>query len=177
MASLSVTCCAREQTDDTKNAHRVQIRRVCPDLTASRPRPYDGNMVKAIPQLLALAGSFLLLLPPGWCCRAIASECHGSSCAAGASRSPSPKAGCCHHQQSAKSEESPAPTKPVVPACCERQPTMASDSRWQLPDLAVAPMVPAIEATRTIPSARDGVDSCLVFPANSLHVLHCVWLC
>jgi hypothetical protein len=134
-----------------------------------RPGVEWSAMQPALFQLVAVATSLLLALPPGWCCTPIRQD-----------RTPaSPEPARCCHQTAADRPPQPEqpPARPNAECCCQRDATVPEQpvqptgpAALVLPLLADAPTLlagPGHGDTVGIPRPPD----------PRLHVLQCVWRC
>ena len=117
-------------------------------------------------QLVAVATSLVLALPPGWCSGLMRHE---------QAESVPAKATCCHLDQPCDSQE--APVTPTVECCCSWDATV--------PEKSVQPsetpnfVLPLVIAGFT-PDLGCLAGESLIAPFYSgprLHVLQCVWRC
>ena len=126
-------------------------------------------MNSRIVQLVAVAASLVLALPPGWCSGLMRRNT--------AELTPA-KAACCHrtgdHQPSGSQK---APTKPALECCCAWQATVPENSVQ--PGDTPAPALPLVVAD--VPPVRVWlVGESVIAPFHCgprLHVLQCVWRC
>ena len=135
---------------------------------------------------LALVTSFMLLLPPCWCCYLGAGECCSAekqqvgNTQPAEEESPCP---CCAHDSKDPSQKNPSskPNNPDKPAklCCEQTPIDRATSHQPLPDLTVLIPGHSLFETPPLPAAIAVSDFApvLVGSPPPVHVLHCVWLC
>jgi hypothetical protein len=128
-----------------------------------------AEMNPLLQQLVAVAGSLVLAIPPGWCCGSVPSVPADSAPV---------RSTCCHHAAKnlpTKSKQPLAP--PTVQCCCQRDAT-APEKSTTISDATVM-VVPLIVS---VPGDPDGQawcakESILHLPGPRLHVLQCVWRC
>lgn len=117
-------------------------------------------------QLLAVATSLVLALPPNWCTGLMQHD----------QAKPAPaKTTCCHQGQPCDPQEAPA--KPTIDCCCSWHGTVPEKSvqPTDAPSLAL----PVIVAGVASDLDRIAGES-IIAPFHSgprLHVLQCVWRC
>ncbi|MFG0335292.1 MAG: hypothetical protein ACF8TS_18185 [Maioricimonas sp. JB049] len=117
-------------------------------------------------QFVALAGSFLLVLPPGWCGAFV-----------GGDRADSAAITCCRTGPVSTPDEAPA--APESDCCCDRAATPAS--RVTSPSDLLAAALPLVSVVDLMPKPGP---QCLRLSTEGVlrsgprrHVLQCVWLC
>jgi hypothetical protein len=117
-------------------------------------------------KLAAVASSFVLALPPGWCSGLMQHD----------QAKPAPaKAVCCHEDNPCDSQEAPA--EPTIECCCSWEATVPEKS-GQLTDAASLGL-PLVVAGFT-PDLDWLASESVIAPFHSgprLHVLQCVWRC
>jgi hypothetical protein len=127
-------------------------------------------------QIVVLACSFVLVLPPGWSCALGAGPCCEATTGADeVEKADADTCCCCSRSGDERREESPAkPSPPRQSECCEWQPTTTVKPVQHAIDLSVTgqlhflelePMRGVVVADRAAPLSRP------------LQVLHCIWLC
>jgi hypothetical protein len=134
---------------------------------------------------LVLVCSFLLVLPPGWCCHLVATACCQDPSIPDEAPAPvkhSEDCCCCPEKQAPETPlPVPKPARPTLPCkqpCCwERLPVTTLGSKTPTPDPGgvsfVMPAAEPILSTHLAEAASREVRDAL----PSLHVLHCVWRC
>jgi hypothetical protein len=140
-------------------------------------------------QILVLAISLLLVLPPNWCCYLGVGECCGTgkqSCCTPprteeVPANPEGLCCCCPEDPSEAAQKVPSkPAKSNEPGksiCCERLP-IDRPANDKLPDLTASVLGYALVETTTFPSQfADKLLEDIVVSSPSSHILHCVWLC
>jgi hypothetical protein len=122
-------------------------------------------------QLLAVAMSLVLALPPGSCGAVVQHDRADSA--------PVKKASCCHetaHSRPCNSENTPS--KPMVQCCCVRDTALPEKSVQPTDSLDLAFVVVAEHFTMNVGSLLG--SHAAVIPAHSgprLQILLCVWRC
>lgn len=136
------------------------------------PNPFGPTCVQSIGmnsfvfQLVALATSLVLALPPGWCSGLMQHE---------PAQSAPVKATCCHQDKPCDSQEAPA--RPTIECCCSWDATAPEKSVQ--PTDTPTPALPVVVAGRT-PNLGCLAGESVIAPFHSgprLHVLQCVWRC
>ena len=126
-------------------------------------------MQPALFQLVAVATSLVLALPPGWCCIPVS---QGRTPAV-----PEP-ARCCHRTApSGLPQPEEPPARPTAECCCQRDATVPEQPVQPTGPAALAMPLPT-DAPALV--ARPGrADSAGIPrpPDPRLHVLQCVWRC
>jgi hypothetical protein len=126
-------------------------------------------MNSLLQQLVAIAGSLILAIPPGWCC--------GSLPVVPADFTPV-RSTCCHHTTKNRPNQSKPPVAPpTIKCCCQRDATAPEKS---IPKAEAAALVVALLVN--MPGDLDAqacwaTESILHLPGPRLHVLQCVWRC
>ncbi|HMF17451.1 MAG TPA: hypothetical protein VKE98_09610 [Gemmataceae bacterium] len=141
---------------------------------------------------LALATSFMLLLPPCWCCYLGAGECCGSKqkscCASEKKEAPAKSESRCPFCQEDPDSSKPSPqapsskpgksNEPAKSVCCEQAPIDRPAKENPLPDVSVSILGYALLEIPTTPAMHgDGPVEVLLISSPPVHILHCVWLC
>jgi hypothetical protein len=161
-------------------------------LTCARLLPNNGSMSICLSRSLALATSFILLLPPCWCCYLGAGEYCGpkqnSCCTPEKKETPANSEGRCPYCQEDPESSKPSPqapsskpgksNEPAKSVCCEQVPIDRPAKENPLPDVSASILGYALLETPTVPAmqADDPVEM-LVISSPPFHILHCVWLC
>ena len=129
---------------------------------------------------LVFACSLTLALPQGWCCL-FAMQ---STAKASGSATPSPFDCCpCSAPQAANSrpdgtpsEKSPVPIKNCP--CTERNTTLTTSGIEKIDfDLGLVGTLPVSDFVNQDVGILESVARSVYLPPQSLHVLHCLWLC
>jgi hypothetical protein len=126
-------------------------------------------MKSVLLQLLAVANSAVLALPPGWCGAFMRHD----------RVQPAPvQATCCHRAaQGHPSKSEQVPSRPTVECCCQRDATVP-EKPVHLPDAPplALPLVADIPAM-LVGQPHGETAGVFVSPGPPLHVLQCVWRC
>lgn len=142
---------------------------------------YDSNRMRnTFLRTLVFACSLTLALPQGWCCLlAMQNAAKGSG-----SVTPS-SSDCCpcsapqpenSKPDGTPSEKSPVPIKNCP--CTERNTTLITGGIEKIEfDLGFVAILPVADFVNQEVGARENVARSVYLPPQSLHVLHCLWLC
>jgi len=135
---------------------------------------------------LVLTCSFILVLPPGWCCMiplpAPAQEGEDDTQQDKQNTpKPSPCCGCCC-QAKAKAADPQAPSQPEPPPagkcpCDERHSTAPSSPKTFAGDLLGALPLDLLDLTFCWSGAGETVTPRTASVVAPLQLLHCLWLC
>jgi hypothetical protein len=130
--------------------------------------------------LVAIAASLLLALPPGWCCWSASATGREPARLVDAQSIPQSHSCCQHHKAAKTPKQSPAtprlPMHPGQSACCVPQhvvPAKASPASI----LFAPPIVLPFAAFAASPIELALSPIWFVVHSPPLNILHCVWLC
>lgn len=126
-------------------------------------------MRTACHHLLVIVCSLLLAAPFGWCCFVPAF-------AQAEETAPVRCPHCPQHDEPrpAAPDESPSPAEPMNCPCLEKQATARDGSEKFQPNLVTLAVPVALDVPAV---AREVPTSSAFSSSQSLHLLHCVWLC
>lgn len=142
---------------------------------------YDSNrMINTFLRSLVFACSLTLALPQGWCC--LLAMQNTAKVAGSVTPSSSDCCPCSAPQpdnskpDGSPSEKSPAPFKNCP--CTERNTTLISGGIEKIEfDLGFVAILPVADLVNQEVGALESVARSVYLPPQSLHVLHCLWLC
>src|SRR5438105_4260357 len=131
-------------------------------------------MRRRVVSSLVLASSFMLVLPPSWCCLL---ACQAFSQTTAPCKT---KSSCCGHKPclpSAPREQPPCRFK-FCP-WSDRQSTPPSFSSIQVEDgsHAIVAILPSVRSSLALERGDGELSSVVHPPGRQIHISNCVWLC
>ncbi len=137
----------------------------------------EKNMRFVLMRSLILTGTFLLALPPGWCCMV---PYRASTQRVPPSDKPQNSACCKHHDTPSTPPTRQAPKRTPLPygQCpCSDHSLFTDASKVVCADLALPAPLPLIDEASSSATAEAPSDLPIWPLDNSLQLIHCVWLC